>query len=60
MLEDNLVGLIEKNAREMPNVVAMREKRYAMYCKKTGIISLSTKLLTWREKDVIRKPVVGT
>ncbi|MFH1243913.1 MAG: AMP-binding protein [Pseudomonadota bacterium] len=38
MLEDNLIGLIVKNAREMPNQVAMREKRYGVWSP-----------MTWRE-----------
>ena len=38
MLENNLLGLIVKNASEMPDVVAMREKRYGVW-----------KPMTWRE-----------
>ena len=38
MLEKNLLGLIVKNANEMPDVVAMREKRYGVW-----------KPMTWRE-----------
>lgn len=38
MLEDNMLGLIVKNANEMPDVVAMREKRYGVW-----------KPMTWRE-----------
>ncbi len=38
MLENNLLGLIVKNASEMPDVVAMREKRFGVW-----------KPMTWRE-----------
>jgi long-chain acyl-CoA synthetase len=38
MLEDTLLGLIVKNAKEMPDEVAMREKRYGVW-----------KPMTWRE-----------
>lgn len=38
MLEDSLIGLIVKNAQEMPNEVAMREKRYGVWSP-----------MTWRE-----------
>jgi long-chain acyl-CoA synthetase len=38
MLEDTLIGLIVKNANEMPDDVAMREKRYGVW-----------KPMTWRE-----------
>jgi len=38
MLEDTLIGLIVKNAREMPDDVAMREKRYGVWSP-----------MTWRE-----------
>ncbi len=38
MLEDNLLGLIVKNASEMPDVVAMREKRFGVW-----------KPMTWHE-----------
>jgi len=31
MLEDNLIGLVVKNATEMPNDVAMREKRFGIW-----------------------------
>ena len=31
MLEDTLIGLIVKNAQEMPDEVAMREKRYGVW-----------------------------
>jgi len=31
MLEDTLIGLIVKNAKEMPDDVAMREKRYGVW-----------------------------
>ena len=31
MLEDNLIGLIVKNAAEMPREVAIREKRYGIW-----------------------------
>ncbi len=45
MLDDNLIGLIVKNAREMPNEVAIREKRYGVWTP-----------MTWRElqQDVQR------
>jgi len=35
MLEDNLIGLIVKNANEMPNTVAVREKRYGIWTPMT-------------------------
>ena len=38
MLEDTLIGLIVKNANEMPDDVAMREKRYGVWTP-----------MTWRE-----------
>jgi len=38
MLEDTLIGLIVKNAVEMPDEVAMREKRYGVWSP-----------MTWRE-----------
>jgi long-chain acyl-CoA synthetase len=38
MLEDTLIGLIVKNAQEMPDEVAMREKRYGVWSP-----------MTWRE-----------
>jgi len=38
MLEDTLIGLIVKNAAEMPDEVAMREKRYGVWSP-----------ITWRE-----------
>ena len=38
MLEDTLIGLIVKNATEMPDEVAMREKRFGVW-----------KPMTWRE-----------
>ena len=45
MREDNLIGIIEKNATEMPNTVAMREKRYGVWSP-----------ITWKEfrEDVQR------
>jgi long-chain acyl-CoA synthetase len=38
MLEDTLIGLIVKNAQEMPDEVAMREKRYGVW-----------RPMTWRQ-----------
>jgi len=38
MLEDTLIGLIVKNAQEMPDEVAIREKRYGVW-----------RPMTWRE-----------
>ena len=38
MLDDTLLGLIIKNAAEMPGDVAMREKRYGVWTP-----------MTWRE-----------
>ena len=35
MLEDTLIGLIVKNAQEMPDEVAMREKRYGVWSPMT-------------------------
>lgn len=35
MLEDTLIGLIVKNAKEMPREVAMREKRYGVWSPMT-------------------------
>jgi long-chain acyl-CoA synthetase len=35
MLEDTLIGLIVKNAQEMPTEVAMREKRYGVWSPMT-------------------------
>ena len=37
MREDNLIGLIERNATEMPNTVAMREKRYGVWSPMTWL-----------------------
>jgi len=36
-LEDTLVGLIVKNAEEMPNIAAMREKRFGVWCPMTWL-----------------------
>ena len=36
MLEDTLLGLIVKNANEMPDVVAMREKRFGVKVSQPG------------------------
>jgi len=38
MLENTLIGLVVKNASEMPDDVAMREKRYGVWSP-----------MTWRE-----------
>ncbi|MCP4664815.1 MAG: long-chain fatty acid--CoA ligase, partial [Deltaproteobacteria bacterium] len=35
MLDDTLLGLLVKNAREMPHDVAMREKRYGVWSPMT-------------------------
>ncbi len=49
MLEDNLVGLIVKNANEMPDVVAMREKRYGVWSP-----------MTWGEfRDKVQRFALG-
>ena len=37
MLEDTLIGLIVKNATEMPDEVAMREKRYGVWSPMTWL-----------------------
>jgi long-chain acyl-CoA synthetase len=37
MREDNLIGLIEKNATEIPGTVAMREKRYGVWSPMTWL-----------------------
>ena len=37
MREDNLIGLIEKNATEIPGNVAMREKRYGVWSPMTWL-----------------------
>jgi len=49
MLEDNLIGLIVKNANEMPDEVAMREKRYGVW-----------KPMTWGEfRDNVQRFALG-
>ena len=49
MLEDTLIGLIVKNASEMPDDVAMREKRYGVW-----------KPMSWREfKDNVQRFALG-
>ncbi len=49
MLEDNLIGLIVKNAAEIPNEVAMREKRYGVWSP-----------MTWREfKEKVQRFALG-
>ncbi|MCP4757275.1 MAG: long-chain fatty acid--CoA ligase [Proteobacteria bacterium] len=49
MLEDNLIGLIVKNAKEMPDVVAMREKRYGVWSP-----------MTWGEfRDKVQRFALG-
>ena len=35
MLENTLIGLLVKNATEMPNEVALREKRYGVWTPTT-------------------------
>ena len=49
MLDDNLIGLIVKNAAEMPDEVAMREKRYGVW-----------KPMTWKEfRDNVQRFALG-
>jgi len=49
MLEDTLIGLIVKNESEMPDEVAMREKRYGVW-----------KPMTWREfRDNVQRFALG-
>jgi len=49
MLEDNLIGLIVKNAQDMPDEVAMREKRYGVWIP-----------MTWREfQDKVQNFALG-
>jgi len=49
MREDNLIGVIEKNANEMPETVAMREKRYGVWSP-----------MTWREfRDNVQRFALG-
>jgi long-chain acyl-CoA synthetase len=49
MLENTLIGLIVKNANEMPDDVAMREKRYGVW-----------KPMTWREfQEKIQRFALG-
>ena len=49
MLEDTLIGLIEKNANEIPDEVAMREKRYGVWSP-----------MTWRQfRDNVQRFALG-
>ena len=49
MLEDTLIGLIIKNAKEMPDEIAMREKRYGVWSP-----------MTWRElQESIQRFALG-
>ncbi len=49
MLEDTLLGLIIKNADEMPNEVAIREKRYGVWSP-----------MTWRQfRDNVQRFALG-
>ncbi|MCJ7773832.1 MAG: AMP-binding protein [Desulfobacterales bacterium] len=49
MLENNLIGFIIKNANEMPNTVAMREKRYGVWSP-----------MSWREfKEKLQRFSLG-
>jgi long-chain acyl-CoA synthetase len=49
MLEDTLIGLIVKNAGEIPDEVAMREKRYGVWMP-----------MTWREfRDNVQRFALG-
>ncbi len=49
MLEDTLIGLIVKNAGEIPEEVAMREKRYGVWSP-----------MTWREfRDNVQRFALG-
>ncbi|MBT6504507.1 MAG: AMP-binding protein [Deltaproteobacteria bacterium] len=49
MLEDTLIGLIVKNANEIPHEVAMREKRYGVWSP-----------MTWRQfRDNVQRFALG-
>jgi len=49
MLEDTLIGLIVKNAQEMPDEVAIREKRYGVWSP-----------MTWRQfRDRVQEFALG-